>query len=366
MSNCECDIIVRQTQINGRIKTYYKVTGMAYDFNSARDLCHGLGGQLPIILTQDELDFLADTVIVKDDAAMVGSKMTWMGLKKENGHCFDWLDGTRVNMSFTYYSRCESCTTSCCAMYMWNDGDHKKMGFRNCKEVAKAVCVLGEENLALLSKLYGELNDSLKDLSQKTEKSFDQVKLHVSELESLAMKEHSESKKILDETRHQLKDLSHKTENNLDKVKLNVNELQSLAMKEHSESKKMLDETRRQLSETENQLKNLQTWVNDHVNIKTDLTDTRKEMDSLKKSSSTSNILHWTSLGIIGCLAVILAVIGYRTRRNLPVTRQTSVAYVAGEERLNFSSAGPSSPPSNTNLKTNNLYQAERNYCGAP
>ena len=84
--NCESDVIVRQREINGRIKTYYKLTGMTYDFKSTLDWCHGLGGQLPIILTQNELDFLADTVIVKYNVAETDNFIvTWMGLQKKDG-----------------------------------------------------------------------------------------------------------------------------------------------------------------------------------------------------------------------------------------------------------------------------------------
>ena len=303
MSNCESDIIMKQRVINGRIKTYYKLTGIGHDFNSALDWCQGLGGQLPIILTKDELDFLADKVIVKDDEAGTGAIITWMGLKKENGHCSHWLDKTLVNMTFSYDSTCESCPHSCCAMNMLNLGPlHKMMGFYSCSTKSKAVCVVDEEKtgvlpekIANLTKLYKELNGSLQDLSQKTWNNFDQVKRKASEFQSIIMKEQNESKKILEETRHQL-------------------------------------------NETEKKLKKLQTWIDDNVNI--------KEIDSLKKSSSTSNILHGITLGIIGCLAVILAVIGYRTRRYLlSVAREPSVTYVAGEERLNFSSVESSSPP---------------------
>ena len=146
-SVCKSDVVIKHRQTYKGMKTYYKLTGMTYDFNSAIDWCQSLGGQLPIVLTQDELDFLADEVIVRNDGAMTDSKTTWMGLKKEKGHCFNWLDGTRVNMSFSYYSRCESCTASCCAMYVWNDVDHKKMSFTDCSRKAKVVCVIDEEKV---------------------------------------------------------------------------------------------------------------------------------------------------------------------------------------------------------------------------
>ena len=377
MSDCECDIIVRQRQINGRIKTYYKLTGMTYDFKSTLGWCHGLGGQLPIILTRDELDFLADDVVVKDDLAGTGIFVTWMGLKKDRGFCSNWLDGTEVNMTFSYNPKCESCTASCCAMIMWNDSkDYAKMGFKDCREGAKAVCVFDEEKAvvlpkdpAYLTKLYGQLNDSILVLSEKTQKKIQSITEEHHETRRQVNQNEKQVKNIQtwvddnvnikSDTMKKIDSLAQKTENNLDKVKLDVSELQSLAMKEHIETKKILDETRHKLSETENKLKKLQTWIDDHIDI--------KEIDGLKKSSSTSNILHWTSLGMIGCLAVILAVVGYRTRRNsLPVTPEPSVTYVAEEEILNFSSAGSSSLLSNANFRINNLSQAEQDYRGAP
>ena len=295
-SVCKSDIIIKHRKTYKGIKTYYKLTGMTYDFNSALDWCHSLGGQLPIILTRDDLDFLADTVIVRNDAAMTESKTTWMGLKKENGYCFNWLDGTRVNMFFNYLTRCELCTAPCCAMYMWNDRNHKKMGFRDCSLLAKTVCVFDEEKTVLpkdyasLIKLYGELNGSLQDFSQKTEKNFDQIQL--------------------------------------------------------------------ELNETESQLKKLQTWVNHHINIKT---ETMKEMEDVKKSSSTSIILHWTTLTIIGCLILTIGFISYRKRRSAMLISENSVAYVAGENRLNFNHPDP-----NVNRKVNNLQQVDKDGCGAP
>ena len=306
-SVCRSEIIIKYRQTYKGVKTYYKLTGMTYDFNSAINWCHGLGGQLPIVLTQDELDFLADEVIVRNDGAMTDSKTTWMGLKKEKGHCFNWLDGTRVNMFFNYLTRCELCTAPCCAMYMWNDRNHKKMGFRDCNLLAKAVCVFDEEKTVLpkdyasLTKLYGELNGSLKNLSQKTENNFDQIK-----------------------------------------VKLN---------------------------ETESQLMKLQNWVNDHVNIKT---ETMKEIEYLKKSSSTSMILHWTSLTVIGCLILTLGFICYRKRRSAMPIPENSVVYVADENRLNFNHPDPNNvnfldaPANNVNRKVNNLQQVDKDGCGAP
>ena len=87
-----------------------------------------------------------------------------------------WLDGTPVNKSFNYDTSCDSCVADCCAMIMRNDDYHKRMGFRDCNLKIKAVCVLDEEKTlvlpkdpASLTKLYGELSSSIRDLSEKHE-----------------------------------------------------------------------------------------------------------------------------------------------------------------------------------------------------
>ena len=114
---------------------YHLLDGQVYDFTSTFQWCHKLNGHLPYILTKEQLNILADEVIIKNRRT---EQITWLGLKKgENGLCSNWLNGTPVKMTFNYHSKCESCD-GCCAMVMW---DNKKVGFKSCSSKAKAVCV---------------------------------------------------------------------------------------------------------------------------------------------------------------------------------------------------------------------------------
>ena len=132
-SICESRAIIDSPQriVKGNT-VYHLLVGQVYDFTSTSEWCQKLNGHLPYILSKEELNILAE-VTVKDRTG----QSTWMGLKKENGKCSNWLNGTPVEVPFTYHSKCTSCN-GCCAMVMWDD---KKMGFQNCNSKAKAVCV---------------------------------------------------------------------------------------------------------------------------------------------------------------------------------------------------------------------------------
>lgn len=69
-------------------------------FNYAAKLCRDLGGSLPFIHSQEDLDFLTDTVIGKDSP---GDTTTWIGLNMTNHSCSEYLDGSPVNYDFSYY-----------------------------------------------------------------------------------------------------------------------------------------------------------------------------------------------------------------------------------------------------------------------
>ena len=184
-SICESHLILKQRTIDGRTKTYYKSTGVANDFQSTIEWCRRLGGHLPIFFNQDEFNFFADHIVVRNHDSRI-SEITWMGLKKDGGSCSVWLDGTPVNMTFTYHSTCGSCTDSCCAMFMWNDIDHKKMGFQSCQSEAQGVCVLDDEIMdpASLTKLAEGVSESLKTLSEETGKQIETLETEITEIQS--------------------------------------------------------------------------------------------------------------------------------------------------------------------------------------
>lgn len=186
ISICESHLILKQRTIDGQTKTYYKMVGVTNNFQSTIEWCRRLGGHLPIILNQDEFHFFADHVIGKNNDIGGDLSKTWMGLKKDKGSCSFWLDGTPVNLSFDYYSRCESCTAPCCAMYMWNDQDHKKMGFQQCQSEAKAVCVLDDQTMdpVSLTKLAEGVSESFKTLSENTDKQLEMLEKEIKEFES--------------------------------------------------------------------------------------------------------------------------------------------------------------------------------------
>ena len=285
--------------VAGRKKTYFYETGVSSDFEGTNAWCRQLGGRLPIIHTTDDLSFLTGTVVSGTSSG------TWLGLKKEGTSCSEWMDGTQVNISFTWNpnARCEHCQQECCAMHVTGTG---VMGISSCSSNLLQVCVLDGSSMDPLT---------LTNKLMATE---------------LAMKELQE------------------------------------------ESNEKMAEARQQLDKTMKKLSQLEDWVSKHGSKIASITtthdkDMKKEIDDLKKKSSTSNALLWSILSIMTVLIVIMGFISYCSRRNpLPVFREDSVAYIASEDRLNFNSPGPSSPSNNTSRKTNNLYRGERDECGAP
>ena len=289
--------------VAGRKKTYFYETGVSSDFEGTNFWCRQLGGRLPIIHTTDDLSFLTGTVVSGANAN------TWLGLRKEGDSCSEWMDGTKVNITFNWITnaRCENCFSECCAMYVTVSGH---MGFASCSTNHLQVCVLDGSSMDPLT-----------------------------------------------------------LTNKLMATELAMEELQE-------ESNEKLMEARQQLDKTMKKISELEDWVNKHGSKIASITathdeDMKKEVDDLKKKSSTSNALLWTILSIMTVLIVIMGFISYCSRRNpMPVFREDSVAYIANEDRLNFNSAGPSSPSNNTSnntsRKTNNLYRGERDECGAP
>ena len=187
ISICESHLILKQRTIYGRTKTYYKSTGVANDFRSTIEWCRRLGGHLPIFFNQDEFHFFADHIVVRDGSGNSIPKKTWMGLQKDGGSCSVWLDGTPVNMTFTYHSTCGSCTDSCCAMFMWNDIDHKKMGFQSCQSEAQGVCIVNNDEATdpvSLTEIVEGVSESLKTLSEETGRQISTLETEVTEIQS--------------------------------------------------------------------------------------------------------------------------------------------------------------------------------------
>ena len=232
------------------------------------------------------------------------------------------------------------------------------MGLWSCSEYsrAKAVCVVDEDKTmdpASLTNSLQSLHQEYEEKSTKTDKDLEHSMKRLRRLEGRVSNGESKFDK-LSSLELQVKLLESKIENLTDV---------------QDESKKTASETSRLLHEMENEVKKLQTWAKDYGDIKPEVIDNIKEMDNLKKKFSTSYILHWTTLGMVGALIVVLGFMAYRNRRIVKpdsFTRETSVAYVAGEDRLDMNHPGSSSSAVKSNFKSNNLYQNERDNCGAP
>ena len=184
---CESHLILKQRTIDGRTKTYYKLIGVTNDFQSTIEWCRRLGGRLPIFYNEDDFNFFADQVVVKDGSSSSIPKKTWMGLKKDRGSCSVWLDGTPISMVFKYHSTCESCTQSCCAMFMWNDRDHKQMGFQSCQTEAQGVCIVNNEeimNPVSLTKIAEGVSEVFETLSEETGEQIETLETEITEIQS--------------------------------------------------------------------------------------------------------------------------------------------------------------------------------------
>ena len=158
--------------VNGQTWTYVTVDREFY-FNQAELWCRSVGGDLPAIHSQEDFDYLMDTVVVQHSP---GPHSTWIGLEKTNGTCNKYLDGTNVDFNFEYFldrSQCDrpACDESNplpCAMRIFNEDDHKKAYFLNSGtmifQTARAVCVIK-----------GPVNDTLTSPPEESESFEDAV-----------------------------------------------------------------------------------------------------------------------------------------------------------------------------------------------
>ena len=110
-------------------------------FEEARSWCHSMSAELPAIHSQEDMDFLADTVIVQNSP---GSTSTWIGLKAENSSCSVYTDGSPADFTFTSWLPLSlSCHVPDEALVMWNDGDHKTVFMEDASfREPRVVCVI--------------------------------------------------------------------------------------------------------------------------------------------------------------------------------------------------------------------------------
>ena len=119
---------------------------VVHDFNMNLDAsiswCRVLGGELPFIHNQEDMDFLTDEVISSEYTGW------WIGLKRNSGSCKHYLDGSLLDYNFTYHDgkTCSSCSSDNCALIALST-QPKKVSFTNSKDNRKPVCIIPSINV---------------------------------------------------------------------------------------------------------------------------------------------------------------------------------------------------------------------------
>ena len=130
-------IYIRKDMTTGQT-TYYMINDNYFNFFESRSFCENQGWTLPVIETQDDMNYLMDTLVYKN---MVGVKI-WIGILQVDNKCDKWLDGSPVKYKLPWHSTsCRECMQSCCAVFLWNDFNHKKADVMPCNQRARRVCM---------------------------------------------------------------------------------------------------------------------------------------------------------------------------------------------------------------------------------
>jgi hypothetical protein len=166
---CDAHLKINQQILLGSSKTWFYETQVTADYEASKAWCRQLGGQLPIIHTIDDLNFLKN-VVLGNPGSDFGK--TWLGLEKQQ-NCSTWNDGTPLNITVNWVSSdiCQSCFGPCCAMYLQHQG---KMGIIHCTHSARMVCVLDGSSMDPI-KMTEKLTDTenkMNQLQKETRETF--------------------------------------------------------------------------------------------------------------------------------------------------------------------------------------------------
>jgi len=130
--------------------TTYVIEDGGYSFFDSKSWCDGLNGQLPIIKSQDDFDFLMDKVVKNNSAgytSQVWLGMTPIGYSKE---CKTWLDDSPFDYVFPKYDlQCLSCRDMpCCALFVYGKPTrvYKWVSVSSCSELRRRVCVIHDRH----------------------------------------------------------------------------------------------------------------------------------------------------------------------------------------------------------------------------
>ena len=111
-------------------------------FDGAISWCNSMGGQLPYIHTQEDMDFFLNQ-------ATDPSYHTWIGLKRRHGSCLRYLDGSLVDYNFRYATgrTCSWCSSDNCALLITSSNDQRQAYFTDTSNSYRSVCIIKVRNL---------------------------------------------------------------------------------------------------------------------------------------------------------------------------------------------------------------------------
>src|SRR5204863_456491 len=126
--------------VNNQIWTYVHRENVS-SFTDTVTWCKSLGGKLPSIHSQEDIDWIAKAV----GRTSSMSQDVWLGMRRKlvNEGCqLEWIDGTPYDYQFSWYQPCETDANIDAAMLMWLDRDFPKVFPTTVTNALRSVCVL--------------------------------------------------------------------------------------------------------------------------------------------------------------------------------------------------------------------------------
>lgn len=128
---------------------------LLYALNDLKDFEHGvagcarLGGQLPVVHNQRDLDFLFENIVMNKQQAV------WLNMKRDGQMC-KWLDDSPYDFALDWSLPClslDACRTNCCAVGILYRQGVKTVAPISCHIPSLQVCVISTTSEALLESL---------------------------------------------------------------------------------------------------------------------------------------------------------------------------------------------------------------------
>lgn len=158
-------IFRRNIDQNSTLIYVYENVGVPFD--QAVKWCNGLGGHLPTIHSNDDVNFLVNNVMGgKNSYGKNGMCITWLNMKRFGHKDCRWLDGSLWDFRMTWWDdheECFDCGTPCCAAALdaWDVPKYpryKKAASWQCDGIANQACVIQASPQTITSTLYAIAN----------------------------------------------------------------------------------------------------------------------------------------------------------------------------------------------------------------